>query len=143
MGVKSNCGGVPQRADLHVVGFTLADGHAVVGQVGDADEDVAQTRVGFFGTLFSYRYLFAQLLGLVDLRSRVLLVLLELSNLFAGRVAPGLEGLGFSDCSTALLIDGVEILEDRLRVHATLPEFLFNQGEMIAYECQVEHKNPE
>ena len=66
-------------AHFDVVVFALADRNAVVGQVGNAEQDVAQTRVGFFGALLRFGDLLAQLLCLVDLRCGVLLVLLELA----------------------------------------------------------------
>ena len=49
-----------------VVGFAAADGHAVVGKVGNADENVAQPRVGFFRDFLGFGDFLAQIFGLVD-----------------------------------------------------------------------------
>ena len=37
----------------------------------------------------------------------------------------------------------VKIFQNGRGVHAALPQFFFDKREMIAYKCQVEHKNPE
>ncbi len=51
-------------AHFDVVRFGLADRNAVVGKIGDAGQDVAQSCVRLLGNLLGFRDLLAQLLGL-------------------------------------------------------------------------------
>ena len=114
-------------AHFDVVGLALADRHTVVRQVGNAGQDIAQPRVGFFGDLLGFGNLLAQIFGLVDQRGGVLLVLLELGDFFRRFVALGFQGFGFGDRGAAIEIDGVEIAEDGFRIHAASAQFFFNQ----------------
>ena len=85
--------------------------------------------------LLGFGDLLAQLLGLVDQRSGVLLVLLELGDFFRGLVALSFQGFGLGDGGAALEIDGVKILENGGGNHAALPQFFFDEREMIAYKA--------
>ena len=83
--------------------------------------------------------------SLVSLISAVAscLFFLELSDFFGRFVALGFQRLGFGDGGAPLEIDRIKILEDGLRIHATLAEFFFDQVLMIANKGKIEHKRSE
>jgi hypothetical protein len=126
--------------DYDIVVFAFANRNALVWEIGDTHQNLAHSGLGRFGILLQFGNLLAGSLGLFDQRGRILLVLLELRNLFGGLVALRLQGLCFGDSSAAAGVDIMKALQYFCWIHAPLAKLFFHKRQMVTYESQVEHK---
>ena len=128
-------------ADFLVVRRRAAHGHARVRHVGNPDQQPAQLAVELLRNFFMLLDLLAQALGFFDQPRRILLVLLELRDLFRGAVALGLQVLGFGDGFAPARVEFPEAADDLAGIESPLPHLLFDQWEVVTNKGQVEHRN--
>ena len=64
----------------------------------------------------------------------------ETLKFFRKFVALRLHSLGFGDGGTAIEVDHVEVPEDQGRVHAALAQLFFDEGQIIADKCKIQHR---
>src|SRR5580698_3844381 len=126
--------------DFHVIVGTVADWHARMWQIRNADENIAQPRVQVGRGFFQRLNLLAQLFRLRHRRRRVLARLLQLGDFFRGLVALRLAGLSLGDRLPPLRINLAEILQHRSRVHAALAQLLLDERQIVTNKTQIQHR---
>ena len=94
---------------LDVIFGRLADGHALVRQIGDAGENVLQTGLELFCCLLELLDLLPQFLRFRDLGGGVLAAFFQFRDLLRGTIALRLHGFGFGNGVAALGVHLVEI----------------------------------
>ena len=109
--------------------------------VGNPDQQPAQLCVELLRNFFLLLDLLAQAFGLFDEPCRILFVLLELRDLLRGAVALGLQVLGVGDGFAPTRIEFAEAADDLAGIESPLPHLLFDQGQVVTDEGQVEHRN--
>ena len=128
LGVKSNCGGAPQRRTSTLSASLLPTGTLSSGRLG-IPVRMSRSLASASSADFSASEIFSRSsLALVDQRSGVLLVLLELGNFFGGLVALGLQGFGFGDGGAPLDIDSVKVFEDDVGIPCRAGAVFLRQG---------------
>ena len=125
--------------NFNIVFGSLAHGHTLVGQIGDARQKLAQAGFKVRCDFFPLLDLLAEILGFGHLGGGILAALFELCDLLRGAVAPRLHGLGFGDGVPALSIDFEEVLQHLARIHTALAQLFFDQRQIVANEVEIKH----
>ena len=128
-------------AHLRVLGVVVAEGHARVGDVGDARDEVEQLvlALGALGVELGDAVLVGGDLGLRGLGLVLLALAHELADLLGNRVAVGLELLDLDDGLAALLVELEEALAIPVGVLAGLACLVHDVG-VLTDELDVEHR---
>ena len=129
--------------DLDVVRFALSQGHAVLGQIGNGDQERAH---GLFRLGSASLQLFGLLLelpGLIHHRGylgRFRAGLAAARHFLAELVTLRLQAFGLGDAGPPLLIELAKVTQQVGRIQAPGTEFLFHQLQVGPHKIQIEHK---
>ncbi len=114
--------------------FVLADGNAVVGQVGQRLQDLAQTFVGRPCRRLERLHLSFKDAGLFGLGGCVCALAAELRDLFRQFVSLGLQGLNLCNGLSTFPVYSGEVAKSGGRIHATRTQFFFDKGQIAPYK---------
>ncbi len=120
-------------AYLGVVCLALAHRNAVIGQVGNVGQKIAQLGIACGNALVCLGNLLLQPFLFLEVGGGVLLLLFKSLELPDQLVTPRLHGFRFGDGGAPLGVDLLKTLEDG-GVHAALAQLFFHQRQMIAYK---------
>ena len=119
---------------LAIAVLVLADGDAVVRQIGQRLHDLAQTLVGGGCRCFERLHLGLEDAGLLGLGGGIRAFAAELRDLFGQLVALGLQRLDLRDGLATLAVDCGEIAKRDSGIHAPGAQFFFDKGQIGPYK---------